>query len=87
MKNKIIKFLKNEINEINLILKNKKIIKNPFKSFKYLAYIPLSILAASLFLIFLLVGVFLKINSSYLKYAHNARNKNNENKDFIKRTK
>lgn len=75
MKNKIIKFLKNEINEINLILKNKKIIKNPLKSFKYLAYIPLSILAGSLFLIVLLVGVFYKSNSSYLKYAHNARNK------------
>lgn len=75
MKNKIISFLKKEINEINLILKNKKRIKNPFYSFKYLAYLPLSILAASLFLIILLVGVFIKINSSYLQYAHYARKK------------
>lgn len=87
--NKLIFFIKNEINDIKLILQKKKVI-NPFIAFKYLLYIPLVILALSLITTIILVYTYLKASWSSFKQdntrTHNAYSKY-EHKKPIKKSR
>lgn len=57
-KQKFINFFKNEINEIKNVIEKKKKLNNPFIAFKYILYLPISIILATIIIIILMLSAF-----------------------------